>query len=296
MKKWLIRIGLGLLVVVLILAGRAYYEMRSRGFWRIPVYETVAPEVPQLTRPAVLVFSKTNSFIHKEAIPAAEAMFEAMAEKNGWSIYITENGAIHNPGDLARFDTIVWNNVTGDVLTEDQQQAMIDYLKTGGGWVGIHGAGDGSTEWDWYKENLIGAEFIGHPMDPQFQSARVQIERPTDPVVAHLGSEWTRTDEWYSFAESPRKKGMQILASLDEASYSPVFFKKDIRMGADHPIVWKRCVEQGRAFYSAMGHTAESYSEPKHVEMLERAVAWTAGLLGTHCDAIQAGDRQAPPN
>jgi len=285
MKKWSIRIGITLLVLVTLAAVYSYYQMRSRGFWRIPVYETVPPQVPDLQRPAVLVFSKTNSFIHKEAIPAGEAMFQQMAQQNGWSVYVTENGAVHNTRDLAKFDTIVWNNVTGNVLTDDQRQALANYLQNGGGWIGIHGAGDNSAEsdWPWYRQHLIGATFIGHPMNPQFQEAVVRIEAADDFIVRHLGEFWVRTDEWYSFDRSPRAAGMQVLGNLDESTYSPMFFKNDIRMGDDHPIMWKNCVGQGRIFYTAMGHTAETFSEPKFVEMIQRASQWTAGLEGSAC-------------
>jgi hypothetical protein len=248
------------------------------------VYETEAPDIPELERPAILVFSKTNSFIHKEAIPAAEAMFMALAEKNGWSVYITENGAVHNPEDLARFDTIIWNNVTGDVLTELQQAAMIDYIESGGGWVGIHGAGDSSSDWDWYENTLVGAQFTGHPFKPQFQPAVINVEQTSDAIMEHLGSTWARTDEWYSFAESPRKSGMTILATLDETTYSPVdHFGDDIGMGKDHPIIWKHCLKQGRALYSGLGHTAQSYTEPGYVRLLEKAVHWTAQISGVSC-------------
>lgn len=294
MKKWFVRTGIALLVLVLAAAGYAYYQMRSRGFWRIPSYETEPPQLPALERPAVLVFSKTNSFIHKEAIPAAETMFKRLGEQNGWSIFITENGAVHNADDLARFDTVVWNNVTGNVLTDAQRQALAAYLDNGGGWIGIHGAGDDSAEadWPWYREHLIGATFIGHPMNPQFQEATVRIEAPGDPIVSHLGQQWVRTDEWYSFDSSPRAAGMEILGNLDESTYAPMFFNKDIRMGDDHPIMWKNCAGAGRSFYSAMGHTAESFSEPEHVEMLARAVRWTAGLAGKTCGN---GDTVADP-
>ena len=286
MKKWLFRIGMVLLVLALLFAAFAYYQMRSRGFWRVPVYESQPPQVPVLRRPAVLVFSKTNSFIHTEAIPAAEALFRQLGEKNGWSVYVTENGAIHNPEDLGKFDTLVWNNVTGNVLTDNQRKALVNYLENGGGWIGIHGAGDDSAEadWLWYREHLIGATFIGHPMNPQFQQATIRIEAPDDFVVSHLGDTWVRTDEWYSFDSSPRDKGMQILGNLDESTYSPVYFKDDIRMGDDHPIIWKNCVNRGRIFYSALGHTADSYAEPRHIKMLERAVLWTTGIEGEACE------------
>ena len=284
MKKWLIRILLFVLVLVILAAAYAYYQMRSRGFWRLPSYETEPPAIPQLDgKPSVLVFSKTGAFIHKEAIPAAEAMFRKLADEHGWSLFVTENGAVHNPQDLAKFDVIVWNNSTGDLLNPQQQQALMDYLDNGGGWVGIHGAGDSSSTWQWQNEELIGAHFIGHPMKPQFQQARVVIEAPDDPVMKHLGSEWYRTDEWYSYAQSPRKSGKTILATLDESTYSPLFFGEDISMGEDHPIVWKQCVGSGRALYSAMGHTAESFSEQKHVEMLEQAILWAADRQNGGC-------------
>ena len=283
-KKWALRVFLVLLGAALIFAAYAFYQLRSRGFLRLPSYETSPPAIPPLPgRPAILVFSKTGAFIHKEAIPAAEAMFTMLAEKNGWSVFITENGAVHNPEDLAKFDTVIWNNATGNVINESQQQALVDYLAGGGGWIGIHGAGDSSSDWEWYNRELIGAEFIGHPMNPQFQQARIVIERPGDSIVAHLGSEWIRTDEWYSYADSPRKHGKIILANLDEASYSPFFFDEDIRMGDDHPIIWKHCPGAGRAFYSALGHTAESFTESAYVTVLEKAVLWTTGREGRDC-------------
>ncbi len=60
-----------------------YREMRANGFFRDPVFETERPALPPLEHPAVLVFSKTNSFIHKEAIPAAKQVLEQIAAEQG---------------------------------------------------------------------------------------------------------------------------------------------------------------------------------------------------------------------
>lgn len=109
------------------------------------------------------------------------------------------------------------------------------------------------------------------------QLADVIIERPDDPIMSHLPSPWRRVDEWYSFAKSPRERGVAVLATLDESSYSPVFFDKDILMGNDHPIIWKRCVGKGRTLYSAMDHTAATFEEPDHVQMMASALRWLAG-------------------
>jgi type 1 glutamine amidotransferase len=284
MKKWILRILIALVVIAAAAGGWYYKSMRDMGFFRTPVYETARPDVPALAHPAVLVFSKTNSFIHKDAIPAATLMLEQLAKQNGWSIYFSGSGAVHNAEDLAKFDVIVWNNVSGDVLTPDQRTALQNYLQNGGGFVGIHATGgDRSYDWAWHPETLIGAQFIGHPMDPQFQTATIHIEDQNDPIMQGLGATWSREDEWYSFDRSVRDKGFRVLATLDESTYSPKVYGKSLAMGADHPIIWKHCIKNGRAFYSALGHTAATYSEPKYQTLITHAIAWGAGLEGDKC-------------
>jgi type 1 glutamine amidotransferase len=252
--------------------------LRYMGFLRAPVYDTTPPVIAGSGRPMVLVFSKTNGFIHREAIPAARALIERLAAEEKWDAVVTDNAAVHNPGDLSRFAAIVWNNVSGDVLTGPQRAAMQAYIEGGGGFVGLHGSGgDLHYAWRWYVDRLIGAQFIGHPLLPQFQRATVTVDRPADPIVRDLPARWARVDEWYSFQRSPRLNGAQVLLSLDERTYSPRLLLKDLGMGPDHPVVWTRCVGRGRAFYSAMGHTAETYAEPEYAALLRRGLGWAMG-------------------
>ena len=288
-----ILILLALLLVVIGVQAFRHRDLIQRVFLGgVKVYETVPPQVPaDLPRPAILVFSKTNAFRHEEAIPAANALFAGIARKNGWGYFQTENGATFTPDILARFDAVVFNNVSGDVFTPDQRKAFEAFITNGGGYVGIHAAGDNSHEaWDWYASQLIGARFTMHTMQPQFQEARVQLEDLSHPALAGLPSPgWKRTEEWYSFESSPRKKGYGVLMTVDERSYNPVgMFGKDLRMGSDHPVIWWHCMGRGRVLYSALGHRAEAFAEPEYSVLLANAVRWAARRSGNQCNGTSA--------
>jgi type 1 glutamine amidotransferase len=251
-------------------------------------YDLTPPVLPaELDSPAILVFTKTNGFRDQEAITASTEALSKIAGQEGWSIFFTENGAVFNEEQLAKFDAVVWANTAGDNLDGAQRLAFRSYIESGGGFVGIHGAGgDFLYLWPWYVTQLIGAQFIGHPWLPHLQQATIRVEERSHPATRHLGRTWTRTDEWYSFQFSPRGR-VRVLASVDEDSYEPVnMFEESIVMG-DHPIVWERCVGNGRAFYSALGHTPQSYVETDFVKMLTGAIAWAAGLDGMRCVAGQ---------
>lgn len=243
-------------------------------------------DVPQFNladdRPAILLFEKINGFRDGPSVDAAHAALTAMATREGWQMVTTHSGGAINAATLAQFDAIVWNNVSGDVLTLSQRQALRDFVEGGGGFVAVHGsAGDPVYFWDWYADTLIGARFAGHPTDPQFQDARVVVEGVDHPAAANIPAEWVMRDEWYAFRTNPRDSGSRIIARLDESTYLPTAGRPDgIAMGEDHPIAWSRIVGRGRMFYSAIGHMPETYANPIYVAMLEDAIAWAARIDG----------------
>lgn len=233
----------------------------------------------------VLIFHKINGFDHGPSVVAATNAVTALADQLGWSVAVTDKGGAFNPDTLAQFDVVVWNNVSGDVLTLSQRQAFEEYINAGGGFLGIHGSGGDSVYfWDWYAQTLLGAQFIGHPMEPQFQLAQLHVEASPSGIGQNLMPGWSMKDEWYSFKESPRASGANVVATLDESTYTPQgMFGQDLRMGDDHPIVWTRCVGKGRAFYTAIGHRPEVYYIPENLLLLKAALTWTAGKGITSC-------------
>jgi len=252
---------------------------------RCATYDNDRPQLPaNLPRPAILVFGKITGYRDGPSIDAAEVALKGIAARHGWGIVFTDKGGVFNAADLARFDAVVWNNISGDALTIPQRAAFQGYIAKGGGFTGIHGSGgDPQFFWDWYADTLIGARFIGHPMTPQFQEARVAVEDTAHPATYGLPSEWRMTEEWYSFATSARGPKTRVLATLDESTYSPgEGFGRKLAMG-DHPIAWTRCLGRGRSFYTAIGHRPESYSQPESLRLLDQGIAWAAGLTPQGC-------------
>ncbi|WP_049570944.1 ThuA domain-containing protein [Streptomyces sp. SBT349] len=225
-----------------------------------------------------LVFSKTAGFRH-DSIPAGIAAIEDLGEENGFEVTATEDAAVFNDAELAQYEVVVWLSTTGDVLNEDQQGAFERYVAGGGGYAGVHAAADTEYDWPWYGE-LVGGYFAGHPAP---QDATVHVEDPEHPSTASLPADWGRHDEWYNYAPNPRESA-HVLATLDEGSY------EGGTMGEDHPISWCRDVDAGHAWYTGMGHTAESYEEPEFLAHLLGGIRTAAGAVAADCSGDGAGD------
>jgi type 1 glutamine amidotransferase len=229
------------------------------------------PEAKPKPRVQVLVFSKTAGFRH-ESIPAGIAAIRSLGRANGFSVTATEDSKAFTAKRLGRFDAVVFLNTTGNVLAQPQQRAFRSYIRHGGGWVGIHSAAD--TEYDWpFYGRLLGAYFQSHPA---IQPAAIDVADRSHPSTKRVPARWMRTDEWYNFAADPRGR-VHVLASLEESTYSGG------TMGADHPIAWCHSFKGGRAWYTAGGHTIESYSEPAFRRHLLGGILWAAGLAKGDC-------------
>ena len=214
----------------------------------------------------MLIFSKTAGFRHG-SIPAGVKCFKKIAQELGLKAIATEDSSQFNDETLKKCAVVVFLNTTGDVLDSKQEAALEKYVKSGGGWVGVHSAADTEYDWPFYGE-LVGAYFKTHP---RIQEAVIQVEDRDHPSTRMLPGLWRRTDEWYVYRLSPRPH-VRVLASLDETSYTGG------GMDGDHPIAWCHDVEKGRALYTGGGHTDESFVEPKFVEHLRGAVIWAAGM------------------
>jgi type 1 glutamine amidotransferase len=214
--------------------------------------------------PRILVTTRTTGFRHDSIAEGIRAL-TLLAAEHGWHLEATEDPASFRDEKLARCDVVVFLNTNGVVLDERGREALAAFVRSGKGFVGVHGAAATEPDWPFYA-GLVGATFKAHPA---VQPASISVIDAEHPATRHLPKCWRRTDEWYGFHERPGPKARALLA-LDETSYEP----GDGGMGSDHPVAWCHEFEGGRAFYTALGHTKESYEEPLYLEHLAGGIAW----------------------
>lgn len=195
----------------------------------------------------MLIFTKTEGYRHASIPDGVEAIRQLAADNNRAADH-TEDASIFTSDSLDAYQAIIFLNTTGNILNEDQQAAFKSYIQQGGGFVGIHAATDTEYEWPWYGE-MVGAYFDSHP---QIQQARLEVIDRNHPSTRSLPEEWIRTDEWYNFMDI--NPAINVLINLDESSY------EGGENGENHPAAWYHEFEGGRVFYTAGGHTSESYS------------------------------------
>jgi len=226
-------------------------------------------DVNAFEAPRVLLFSETRDFRHDSTEDALLALEQLATSIGVQSDRANDSAGVFTVDNLAKYNAVVWVMTSGDVLNPEEQSAFESYIRSGGGYAGIHAASFTEFEWPWYGD-LVGAYFDQHP---PIQSAVQFVEDNTHPSTAHLGSTWTRTDEWYDYRSNPREQ-VNVLLSLDESSYSGGI------MGDDHPSAWFHDFDGGRSWYTGGGHTITSYSEPDFRAHLLGGLRYAAGLQG----------------
>jgi type 1 glutamine amidotransferase len=236
----------------------------------------MADRMPSSTPVRVLVFSKTADYRH-DSIPAGIASLQRLAQQTGrFAVTASEDAEAHFTTEgLGPFSVILFLSTSGNFLTDAQVAALKNFIRSGGGFVGIHCASFGLLDHEWYAD-LVGARFDFHP-EPQM--GVISLENQDHFACCAelwLGSrsseekkslEWF--DEWYNFHSNPREKA-QVLMTVDETSY------RGGSMGDDHPVVWCREFDGGRSFYTALGHFDEAFADERFMGQVLRGILWAA--------------------
>ena len=219
------------------------------------------------TKPRVLYLTHSAGFKH-QVLPLSEKMFQEMGERSGFDLTATQDCSLISKAGLAPYRVVAFYT-TGELpMSEDQKAALLDFVKSGHGFVGIHSATDTFYKWSDYGE-MIGGYFDGHPWH---QEVAINVEDRKHPATKHLGASFKITDEIYQFKNFSRDR-VHVLLSLDVASVD--LSKKGVnRTDKDFANSWTRSYGNGRVFYTALGHRDEVWQDERFQQHLIGGVRW----------------------
>jgi type 1 glutamine amidotransferase len=229
----------------------------------MPTKPTVQPAKPR----KMLVFWKCEGFFHT-SIPVVNEALKIMGQKTGsFEVTVcTDDYSVFTPEKLAQFDAVCLNNTThlkfNPKETPERCNALMDFVKSGKGVIGVHAATDNFYDWPEGQE-MMGGKFTGHPWGGGGTWA-VKIDEPDHPLTAVFqGKGFKINDEIYRTEPPLYSRAKQlVLMSLDMSDPTTRNVNGFIPTDVDTGISWIKTWEKGRVFYCSLGHNDHIFWNP----------------------------------
>jgi type 1 glutamine amidotransferase len=221
------------------------------------------PPVPGPAAIRVLMLTATAGFRHDSIATARQVMAELAAARGEFTVTATEDLNAINTSTLGGYEVLFFALTSGELaFNGDQKAAIVNFVRSGGGFLGAHSATDTLYEWPDYGA-IIGAYFKEHPWT---QQGTVLIEDQSHPATTGLGDRFSLLEEFYAFRDNPRPR-VHVLLRLDPGS---------VGGAGDFPLAWTQSYGDGRVYYNALGHFAETWRDVRFQQQLVGAVRWVA--------------------
>jgi putative membrane-bound dehydrogenase-like protein len=244
----------------------------------------------------LLVFYRTDGFPHA-SIPHWNKCIELLGQKTGaFNVTLSQSYGDLMPEKLREYDAVFFNNTCRMNTPAPVKAALREFLESGKGFAGNHGAGDNWHDWDEGKE-ILGAEFVTHP----YGRIQIKVDDAKSPLTeAFAGRPFAYADEIYAFKAPYSREKLRVLLSIDYPNSPEVAkaeqtmlaraaepnarqFDKDalaaVRPDKDYALAWIRAWKRGRLFYCALGHRAEVTFDPAMVKFYLAGIQYALGDL-----------------
>lgn len=214
---------------------------------------------------------------HAAFTEAAKPWLKKCGDENGFEVDHIQDTKPITAAFLDQYQVVLQLDYAPYAWTPEAMAAFKSYIvKAKGGWVGLHhatllGSFDGYPMWPWFSEFMGQIKFQNYI--PDFAAGTVRVEGKGHPCMKGVGESFIiPREEWYTYDRSPRPN-VRVLASVDEASYSPA---TTIKMG-DHPVIWTNEHVAARNLYIFMGHGPDLFENQAFTTIFRNAIVWAAG-------------------
>ncbi|RJS84400.1 ThuA domain-containing protein [Candidatus Bathyarchaeota archaeon] len=220
----------------------------------------------------ILMLTHSAGYRHDYLPLAVETVRELGNVSGEFEVIATEDCSKIDADSLKEFSALLFVT-TGELpMSLEQKWAMIEFIKSGGGFIGVHNATDTLYNFPEYGR-MLGGYFQAHPWR---QVVTVIVEDSNHPATRHLPRKFKVKEEIYTFKDWSRER-THVLISLDNNS---VDLSKGTRPDNDYALCWCHSYGKGRVFYTAFGHFKELWTEKWFRTHLLNGILWAMKVVG----------------
>jgi len=224
--------------------------------------------------PARLLYYTHSAGYRHDVLPLSTAILSELGSRSGaFEVTATEGASELSAENLARYAAVMFYTSGELPMSDAQKTALLTFVRSGGGFLGVHSATDTFYGWPDYLD-LVGGIFNGHPWH---QAVTIDVVDPSDPLVAFLGNSLRIHDEIYQISDFDYRRS-RVLLRLDPGSV-------DLGKAGVHrrfygwPLAWTRSYGNGRVFYTALGHEPSVWQDARYQRLLTNAILWSTRSL-----------------
>ncbi len=226
----------------------------------------------------ILVYTRNytpdgKGYVH-ENIAASVASIRKLGADNGFAVDASDDPTVFTTAILKQYAVLVFCNSNNRAFeTDAQREAFKAFIRSGGGFVGIHSASGSERDWDYYQQ-VLGAKFKRHP---KLQPFTVQVVAPKFPAAKGMPASFQWEDECY-YVEKLQPGVTPVLMTDPRKVVDPQFEADpgDLVKGM-RPLAWYQTFDGGREFYLSLGHKPEDYQNPILTHLILGGIQWAMG-------------------
>jgi len=237
----------------------------------------------------LLIFDLNVNYGGHQSIDYANYAFARMGKETGaFETVISRDTMVFHIENLQEFDAVFFNNTVGNLFQDKKlRQNLLDFVRGGGGLLGVHGTTAAFTFWpgaheDWPEfGEMLGARGAYHRENNEH--VFIKNEDPDHPVNRVFGGrDFDYRDEFFRFVEPYSRDLVHVLLSIDTEKTDMEqgrAFGKVTREDNDYAVAWVRQYGQGRVFYCSFAHHPQVFWDPVMLEFYLDAIQYTLGDL-----------------
>ncbi|WP_225117966.1 ThuA domain-containing protein [Bradyrhizobium sp. BRP22] len=223
-------------------------------------------------QPARILYFTLSAGYRHEVIPLSKSILTQLGASSGaFEVTASEDPSAFSIENLRRYAAVMFYT-TGELpMSDAEKTALLGFVRSGGGFLGVHSATDTFYTWPDYLD-LIGGYFDGHRWH---QAVTIQVVDPRNALVTDLGDTLQIEDEIYQIRDFDDRNS-HVLLRLDPNSVE--LGKAGVHQRSyGWPLAWTRSYGEGRVFYTALGHEASVWRDARFQRLLVNAILWSIG-------------------